>query len=67
VPKHHEIKPLSIVGYDQQNLEKNLSDFKRVGHRLAQVFADGCSTASHKRKMMLSGVKAFLFLGHFFF
>jgi len=53
VPKHHEIIPLSILGCDQQNLEKILSDFKWAGHRLAHIFADGWSTASHKRKMTL--------------
>ena len=41
------------MGSDQQNLEKTLSDFKWAGHRLAHVFADGWSTASHKRKMTL--------------
>jgi len=46
-------QPLSILGRDQQNLEKNLSDFKWAGQRLAHVFADGRSTASHKRKMTL--------------
>jgi len=34
-------------------MEKNLSDFKWAGHRLAHIFADGWSTASHKRKMTL--------------
>jgi len=53
VPQHHEIIPLSILGSDQQNLGKSLSDFKWAGHRLAHVFADGWSTASHKRKMIL--------------
>jgi len=53
VPQHHEIIPLSILGCDQQNLENFLSDFKWAGHRLAHVFADGWSTASHKRKMTL--------------
>ena len=31
VPEHHEIIPLSILGNDQQNLEKNHSDFIRAG------------------------------------
>ena len=34
-------------------MEKILSDFKRAGHRLAHIFADGWSTGSHKRKMTL--------------
>ena len=34
---------------------KNLLDFTWAGHRLAHVFADGWSTASHKRKMTLLG------------
>jgi len=53
VPQHHEIIPPSILGSDQQNLEKNISDFKWAGHRLAHIFADGWSMASHKRKMTL--------------
>jgi len=53
VPQHHEIIPLSILGSDQQNLEKILPDFKWAGHRLAHVFADGWSTASHKRILTL--------------
>jgi len=53
VPQHHDIIPLSILGCDQQNMEKNLSDFKWPGHRSAHVFANGWSTASHKRKMTL--------------
>ena len=53
VPQHHEIIPLSILGSDQQNLEKILTDFKWARHRLAHIFADGWSTASHKRKMTL--------------
>jgi len=44
---------LSILGCDQQNLENLLSDFKWSGHRLAHVFADGSSTASHQRKRTL--------------
>ena len=50
VPQHHEIIPLSILGSDQQNLEKILEDFKWAGYRLAHVLADGESTASHKRQ-----------------
>jgi len=42
-----------MLGCDQQNLEKNLSDFKWAGHRLAHIFTDGWSTASHKRKITL--------------
>ena len=38
---------------DQQNMEKNWSDFKWAGHRLAHIFADGWSTGSHKRKVTL--------------
>ena len=53
VPQHHEIIPLSILGSDQQNLEKILPDFKWAGHRLAHVFADGWLTASHKRILTL--------------
>jgi hypothetical protein len=53
VPQHHEIIPLSILGCDQQNIEKHLCDFKWAGHRLAHIFADGWSTGSHKRKMTL--------------
>ena len=53
VPQHHKIIPQSILGSDQQNLEFFFSDFKLAGHRLAHVFADGWSTASHKRKMTL--------------
>jgi len=53
VPQHHEIIPLFILSSDQQNLEKILSDFKWAWHRLAHIFADGWSTASHKRKMTL--------------
>jgi len=34
-------------------MEKILSDFKWAGHRLAHIFADGCSTGSHKRKVTL--------------
>ena len=34
-------------------LGKILSDFKWAGHRLAHIFADGWSTASHKRKTTL--------------
>jgi len=45
--------PSTLLGCDQQNLENFLSDFKWAGHRLAHVFADGWSTASHKRKMTL--------------
>jgi len=41
------------LGCDQQNLDKILSDFNWAGHRLAHIFADGWSTASHKRKMPL--------------
>ena len=44
----------SILGCDQQNLENFLSDSKWSGRRLAHVFADGWSTASHVRKMILS-------------
>jgi len=54
VPQHHVIIPLSILGCDQQNLEKILSDFKWAGHRPAHVFANGWSTASHKRKMTVT-------------
>ena len=50
VPQHHEIIPLSILGSDQQNMEKILEDFKWAGYRLAHVLADGESTASHKRQ-----------------
>jgi len=53
VHQHHQIIPLSILGCHQQNMEKNLCDFKRTGHRLAHLFADGWSTRSHKRKMTL--------------
>jgi len=53
VLQHHKIIPLSMVGSDQQNLEKIVSDFIWAGHRLAHVFVDGWSTASHKHKMML--------------
>jgi len=53
VPQHHEIIPLSILGCDQQNMEKILCDFKWAGHRLAHKFADGWSTGSHKREMTL--------------
>jgi len=53
VPQHHEIIPLSILGCDQQNMEKILCDFKWAGHRLAHIFADGWSTGSHKREMAL--------------
>ena len=53
VPQDNIIVLLSILGSDQQNLEKILSDFKWAGHRLAHVFADGWSTASHNRKMTL--------------
>jgi len=53
VPQHHEIISLSILGSDQWNPEKIVSDFKWAGHRLAHVFADGWSTASNKRKMTL--------------
>jgi len=53
VPQHHEIISLSILGCDQQNMEKNLSDFKWAGCRLAHIFADGWSTGSHKRKRTL--------------
>jgi len=53
VPQHHEIIPLSILGSDQQNLEKNLSDFNWAWHRSAHVLADVWSTASHKLKMTL--------------
>jgi len=49
-----EIIPPSILGCDQQNLENFLSDSKWSGRRLAHVFADGWSTASHVRKMILS-------------
>jgi len=41
------------LGSDQQNVEKTLSDFEWSGHRSANLFADGWSTASHKRKMTL--------------
>jgi len=44
---------VTALGCDQQNMEKNLSDFKWAGHRLAHIFADGWSTGSHKRKMTL--------------
>jgi len=64
VPQHHGIIPLSILGSDQQNLEKNISDIKWAGHRLAHVFADGWSTASHKRKMTLLEAIAFLLQRH---
>jgi len=53
VLQHHKITPLSILGCDQQNMGKILLDFKWAGHRLAHIFADGWSTASHKRKMTL--------------
>jgi len=53
VPQHHKIIPLSILGSDQQNLERILLDFKWAGHRLAHISADGWSTVSHKRKMTL--------------
>ena len=43
----------SILGCDQQNLENFLPDFKWSGHRLAHVFADGLTTASHKRQRTL--------------
>ena len=32
-------------------MEKILSDFKRAGHRLAHIFADGWSTGPHKRNI----------------
>ena len=51
--KSNQTNPLSILGYDQQNLKNFLSDFKWSGHRLAHVFADGWSTVPHKRKMTL--------------
>jgi len=41
VPEHHEIIPLSILGNDQQNLEKNHSDFHMGWALFAHVFADG--------------------------
>jgi len=44
---------VTALGCDQQNMEKNLSDFKWAGHRLAHIFADGWSTGSHKRKVTL--------------
>jgi len=53
VRQNHEFIPLSILGCDQQNLENFLCDFKWSRDRLAHVFADGWSTASHKRKMTL--------------
>jgi len=53
VPQLHENIPVSILGCDQLKMEKNLSDFKWAGHRLAHIFADGWSTGSHKRKMAL--------------
>jgi len=53
VPQHHEIIPPSILGCDQQNMEKILCDFKLAGHRLAHIFTDGWSTGSRKRKMTL--------------
>ena len=34
-------------------MEKNLSDFKWAGHRLAHIFADGWSAGSHKGKATL--------------
>jgi len=37
----------------ESKLKKILSDFKWAGHRFAHVFADGWSTASHKRSMTL--------------
>jgi len=45
MPQHHEIIQLSILGCDQQNLEKNLLNFKWAGHRLAHVFADAAPEA----------------------
>ena len=53
VPQHHEIIPISILGCDQQNMEKILCDFKWAGHKLAHIFADGWSAGSHKRKTTL--------------
>jgi len=53
VPQNQEIIIQSILGCHQQNLEKFLSDFKGSGHKLAHAFADGWSTASRKRKMIL--------------
>jgi len=65
VPQHHEIIPVSIftLGCDQQNMEKNLPDFKWAGHRLAHIFADGWSTRSHNLKMTLLEAST----GHYFF
>jgi len=55
MPQHHELIPLSILGCDQQNMEIILCDFEWDGYRLANVFADGWSTGSRKRKMTLWG------------
>ena len=53
VPQLHENIPVSILGCDQLNMEKILSDFKWAGHRLAHLIADGWSIGSHKPKMTL--------------
>jgi len=42
---------VTALGCDQQNMEKNLSDFKWAGHRLAHMLADGWPTGSYKRKI----------------
>jgi len=44
---------VTALGCGQQNMEKNLSDCKWAGHRLAHIFAEGWSTGSHKRKVTL--------------
>ena len=49
----------------QQKLEIFLSDFKWAGYRLAHVFADGWSTASHKRKMTLMEATTGTFLFYY--
>jgi len=49
----HEIEPVFILGCDQQNMKKNLYNFKWAGHKLVHIFADGWSTGLHKRKMTL--------------
>ena len=63
VPQHHKIIPVSILGCDQQNMEKLLPDFKWAEQRLAHIFADGWSTGSQKRKMTLLEAPT----GHYFF
>jgi len=53
MPQHHKSIQLSILGCDEQNLEKIMSDLKWAGHKLAHVLADGWSTAWHKRRFTL--------------